>query len=107
MGQVPQVPTPPARSFEDLLPITCPSNFEDERAIEMKVVEMCEQSCPIDLAVSGRKVVIVMTVIVAGMYHPEMPGQLMNHGRKIFPEVRMPCVQANASFARVKGSQNP
>ena len=51
--------------------------------------------------------VVVPAVIVAGMNHPQMPGQLMNHGREIFSEVRMPGIQANANFTRVQGAQNP
>ena len=31
----------------------------------------------------------------------------MNHSRKIFPEMGMPCVQTNTNFARIQCTQNP
>ena len=48
--------------------------------------------------------IVVVAVIVAGVHHPEMPGQLVNHGGQIFSEVRMPCVQANANLKRVQSA---
>ena len=51
--------------------------------------------------------IVVMAAIVAGMNHPEMSGQLVNHAGKIFSKVRVPCVQADADFSRVERPQYP
>jgi len=68
---------------------------------------MCEQCGPVDFAVSWRQVVIVLTLIVTGVHHPEMPRQLMNHRSEIPGEMCMPSVEANTNLASVHGSQNP
>ena len=48
--------------------------------------------------------IVVVAMVVAGVHHPEMPGQLVNHRRQVSPEVRVPGVQANASLKRVQSA---
>lgn len=74
MGQIPQVAAAPAGSVQDLLSIAGSADFQDESAVEAKIIELFKEWHPVDLAISGRKVIVVLAVIVAGMNHPEMPG---------------------------------
>ena len=81
MREVPQVRAPSTRSFENLFSVTCPRDLQDECTVEMQIVEERQQCCPIDCALARRKVIVVVVVVVAGMHHPEMAGQLVNHRR--------------------------
>ena len=92
------------RSLQNLFSVTRPREFQDERAGEMQIVEMRQVRRRIDCAVSRRKVIVEMAVVVAGVHHPEMPGKLVNYRRQVFPEVRVPGVQANANLERVQSA---
>lgn len=39
MREVPEVRAPSTRSFQDLFSVTRPSDLQDERAVEMQIVE--------------------------------------------------------------------
>jgi hypothetical protein len=41
MGEIPKMLPSPARSLQDRLPATRPVDFQDERAVEMQIVEGC------------------------------------------------------------------
>lgn len=104
MREVPQVRAPSTGSFKNLFSVTRPRDLQDERTVEMQIVEERQQCRPIDCALSRGKVIVIVTVVVAGMHHPEMTGQLVNHGKQIFSEVRVPRIKANANFKRIQSA---
>ena len=100
--EVTKVASSPARSHQDFLTFTGAADFHDQGSIEAQAVKVSKKHPPVDIALSRRKMIVVMTVIVAGMDHPEMSGQLVNYPGKIFPQVRMSCVKADTDLSRIE-----
>ena len=70
MGEIPQEATPSACALEDGLSVAVAANFQDERAVEMEIVEVREQGRPVDGAIARSEMVVVLMFVIACMHHP-------------------------------------
>jgi hypothetical protein len=46
MGEIPKIPSSSARSLQDRFSVIRPAYFQDERSIEMQIVEMVQAARP-------------------------------------------------------------
>jgi len=107
VGKVAQEAAGSSGAVEGRLLVDVAGEFQNDGAVEADGSHLAEEAEPVDLPVARRQMVVVATVVVGGVHHPEVAGQFVGHGAQVAGEVGVAGVQADADFGRFQGAEDP